>query len=153
MTRTVLDNALLLQTVAGTDNIDDRSFSVPPPEGIPQYHNILSSLERPQDLSGFKIGILKESLEVAVLDSRVKELFLTAAEGLRKAGATISEVSIPLHPKGSAIWTGISKAGGYLTKLYGAPGHRSHNMVCIWMDMAFSELHPLKQPPYAPTAV
>ena len=128
MTRTVLENALLLQSIAGNDNIDDRSFPAPPPERIPQYHTILSSLEQPQDLSGLKVGIIKESLEVAVLDPRVKKLFLTAVDGLKKAGADISEVSIPIHKKGSAIWTGVSKVGGYLTKMYGAPGHRGHTM-------------------------
>ena len=129
MTRTVLENAQLLQSIAGNDNIDDRSFPAPPLERIPQYQTILSSLQQPKDLSGMRIAILKESLQIAVLDSRVKDIFLTAVEGLRKAGATISEVTVPLHSKGSTIWTGISKAGGYLTKLYGAPGHRSHNMI------------------------
>ena len=129
MTRTVLENTLLLQSVAGNDNIDDRSFPAPTPNKLPQYHKILSSLKQPKDLSGLKVGILKESLEVAVLDDRVRELFLTAAEGLQEAGASVSEVSIPLHSKGSAIWTGISKTGGYLAKLYGNPGHRTYNMV------------------------
>lgn len=129
MTRTVLENALLLQCVAGNDNIDDRSFPAPTPTEVPKYYDTLRSLNQPKGLYGLKVGILKESLQVAVLDPRVKQLFANAAEDLRKAGATVSEISVPLHSKGSTIWTGISKTGGYLTKLYGAPGHRSHNMV------------------------
>ena len=128
MTRTVLDNALLLQSIAGNDNIDDRSFPAPSPTNIPQYHGILKSLGSPQGLSEVRIGIIKESLEIKVLDPRVKECFTNAVEGFRKAGATIAEVSIPIHTKGSSIWTGISKVGGYLTKMYGAPGRRGHNM-------------------------
>ena len=129
MTRTVLENALLLQAVAGNDDIDDRSFPAPKPEKVPKYYDILRSLNQPKGLYGLKVGVLKEALDVPVLDPRVKELFLKATEDLRKAGATVFEVSIPLHSKGSAIWTGISKTGGYLTKIHGAPGHRNHAMV------------------------
>jgi amidase len=128
MTRTVLDNALLLQSIAGNDNIDDRSFAAPLPDKLPRYHTNLKSFQYPQNLSGLKIGIIKESLEIAVLDPRVKALFLQASSDLQKAGATVSEVSVPLHKKGPNIWTGISKTGGYLTKKYGAPGRRTHNM-------------------------
>jgi amidase len=128
MTRTVLDNALLLQVIAGNDNIDDRSFPAPWPDKIPQYYTNLSNRKEPKDLTGMKIGIIKEALEISVIDERVKKLFLQASEDLKKAGATVSEISIPIHKKGPNIWTGISKTGGYLTKMYGAPGHRSHNM-------------------------
>ena len=136
MTRTVLDNALLLQSVAGNDNIDDRSFPAPTPDKIPKYHDILKGLDKPEDLQGLRIGILEESLQVAVLDPRVKDLSFNAAEELRKAGAIVSEISVPLHSKGSAIWTGVSKVGGYLTKLYGAPGHRGHAMVELNSQLA-----------------
>ncbi|KAK5111750.1 hypothetical protein LTR62_004670 [Meristemomyces frigidus] len=128
MTRTVLDNALLLQAIAGTDNIDDRSFAAPSPGNVTKYHEILKSISGPQRLDNFKVGIIKESLEMAVLDPRVKECFLSAAEGFRKLGATVEETSIPLHKTGSTIWTGVSKAGGYLTKTHGAAGRRTHNM-------------------------
>src|ERR1700753_116997 len=104
MTRTVLDNALLLQAIAGNDNIDDRSFPAPSPKDIPQYHTNLSKLQNPNDLSGLKVGVIKEALEISVLDERVKKLFLQTAEDLRKAGATVSEVSIPIHKKGPTIW-------------------------------------------------
>lgn len=128
MTRTVLENALLLQSIAGNDNIDDRSFPAPAQEKIPKYYLDLKDSSNPEDLSGMQIGIIKEALEVSVLDPRVRDLFNQACDSLRKAGATISDVSIPIHKKGPTIWTAVSKFGGYLTKKYGAPGHRSHNM-------------------------
>ncbi|TKA77383.1 hypothetical protein B0A55_03219 [Friedmanniomyces simplex] len=128
MTRTVLDNALLLQAIAGTDNIDDRSFAAPYPIKIPKYYDILQTVNEPKRLSGIKIGIITESLQVPVLDPRVKDCFLAAAEGFRKLGATVEEVSIPIHKKGSTIWTGVSKTGGYLTKLHGGAGRRGHVM-------------------------
>ncbi|KAK0836789.1 hypothetical protein LTS02_012270 [Friedmanniomyces endolithicus] len=125
---TVLDNALLLQAIAGTDNIDDRSFAAPHRSNIPKYHDLLQVLDEPKRLSGIKIGIITESLEVPVLDPRVRDCFSNAAEGFRKLGATVEEVSIPIHKKGSTIWTGVSKTGGYLTKLHGGAGRRGHVM-------------------------
>lgn len=128
MTRTVLDNAMLLQAIAGTDNIDDRSFAAPLPVSIPKYYDILRTVNDPKGLSGVKIGVIKESLEVSVLDPRVKDCFLAAAEGFRNLGVTVDEVSIPIHKKGSTIWTGVSKVGGYLTKVHGSTGRRGHMM-------------------------
>ncbi|KAK4504682.1 hypothetical protein PRZ48_002643 [Zasmidium cellare] len=128
MTRTILDNALLLQAIAGSDNIDDRSFAAGKPSSLPKYFDSLNALQNADSLSGLKIGIISESLDIPVLDARVKECFLSAAEGFRKLGATVTEVSIPMHTKGSNIWTGVSKVGGYLTKMNGYNGRRGHAM-------------------------
>lgn len=107
MTRTVADNALLLEVLAGSDGIDDR-FACPSP--VPRY---FANLKQSQwkDLSHIRVGIISESLNSPVLDARVKETFLKAAEQFRVLGALVEEVSIPLHKKGPAIWTGISKTG------------------------------------------
>lgn len=140
MTRTVLENALLLQAVAGTDNIDDRAFAAPTPANVPRYGSILSSIAEPKDLSGFKVGIISESLTGPVLDPRVKTTFLHAAKTFEQLGATVSEASIPLHKKGPAIWTGVSKVGGFLGKSTGAFGRRGHQMIDL-----NSMISPLKQ--------
>ena len=128
MTRTVLDNALLLQAIAGTDDIDDRSFAAPPSSKTPKYFHILKTVNSPSRLSGKKLAIISESLESSILDPRVKACFLTAVDGFRKAGAIVEGVSIPLHTKGPLIWTGVSKVGGYLTKMHGSTGRRGHMM-------------------------
>lgn len=140
MTRTVLENALLLQAIAGTDNIDDPGFAAPAPENVPKYSATLSSCDAPEDLTGLKVGIISESLTGAVLDPRVKSTFLQAAGSFKQLGATVSEVSIPLHKKGPAIWTGISKVGGFLGKSTGPFGRRGHRMVDL-----HSMMWPLKQ--------
>lgn len=128
MTKTVLDNALLLQAVAGPDNIDDRSFAAGPPDKLPKYYDNLKALSTPRDLTGIKIGIIEESLTLSVLDPRVKACFETAVSHFRSLGATVSSTSIPLHSKGPLIWTGVSKPGGYFTKLDGYTGRRGHAM-------------------------
>lgn len=140
MTRNVLENALLLQAISGSDNIDDRGFAAPSPRDIPKYYENLKNRPSPKDLSGLRIGIVSESLTGPVLDPRVKDTFLKAVEGFSKLGAKSEEVSIPLHKKGPAIWTGVSKVGGYLNKTTGAFGRRGHQM---WDLNAL--MHPMKQ--------
>ncbi|KAF4542204.1 Amidase [Lasiodiplodia theobromae] len=140
ITRSVGENALLLQGIAGADNVDDRGFAAPAPERVPKYSATLSSYEAPKDLTGIKVGIIAESLTGAVLDPRVKSTFLKAAECFRQLGATVSEVSIPLHKKGPAIWTGISKVGGFLGKSTGPFGRRGYQMVDL-----HSMMWPLQQ--------
>lgn len=139
MTRTVLENALFLEAIAGNDNIDDRGFAAPSPRNIPTYSSI-SSLPANKPLVGRKIGIITESLSMPALDPRVTETFRTAAEQFTKLGATVEEISIPIHSKGSAIWTGVSKVGGYLTKTSGSFGRRGHQMLGL-----NSLIHPMGQ--------
>lgn len=91
-------------------------------------------------LIGKRIGIIEESLQMPGLDARVLKTFSEAARRFEALGAIVSTVSIPLHSKGSAIWTGVSKVGGYLTKTSGSFGRRGHNMISL-----NEKLHPLKQ--------
>jgi amidase len=129
MTRTVLDNAFLLQAIAGNDNIDDRGFAAPSPALIPKYGEDLAKLKGPVDISKMRIGIVSESLTMAVLDPRVKATFERAVESLKSLGAQVGEVSIPMHKQGGTIWTGVSKYAGFLNKTVGPVGRRGHQMV------------------------
>lgn len=136
MTRTVADNALLLEVLAGSDGIDDR-FACPFP--VPRYFANLNK-SHSKGLDHIRIGMISESLTSPVLDARVKSTFLKAAEQFRLLGALVEEISIPLHKKGPAIWTGISKTGGYLAKTSGSFGRRGYAM----QDLN-SLMYPLKQ--------
>lgn len=140
MTRTVYDNALLLQAIAGTDNIDDRGFAAPKPENLPRYSDVVSALPLEKPLAGKRIGIITESLSTPATDPRVIETFRTAAAHFEELGATVSEVSIPIHSKGAAIWTGVSKTGGFLNKTSGAFGRRGYQMLGLNQMM-----HPMQQ--------
>jgi amidase len=81
MTKTVLDNALLLEAIAGSDDIDDRGFAALVPGDVPHYVELLQCRKSPKDISDIRIGIVTESLTGAALDPRVKDTFLRAAEG------------------------------------------------------------------------
>lgn len=126
MTRTLLDNALLLQVIAGTDGIDDRSFGAPIQSAVPAYYDKLLSNPTPMDLTGMKIGVITESLDMPGMDPRVLATFLASVEKFKKLGATVEQVSIPMHKHGASIWTGISKAGGAASKMGMAFGRRGH---------------------------
>jgi len=139
MTRTVLENSIFLEAIAGTDNIDDRSFAAPHPSKVPTYSSI-SDLPTDKPLLGKKLGIITESLSLPALDPRVIETFRSAVSKFEELGATVEEVSIPIHSKGAAIWTGISKVGGYLAKTSGPFGRRGHQMLSL-----NSKLHPMGQ--------
>lgn len=128
MARSLLDNALLLQCIAGSDGIDDRSFPAPAPEKVPKYYENLLNLPNPSDLRGVKIGIISEAMTQSSVEPRIRACVLSAADGLRSLGATVEEISIPLHPQGVAIWTAISKYGGYLAKRNLNFGRRGHVM-------------------------
>jgi amidase len=135
-----MDCAILLGAVAGQDGIDDRGFAAPHARQIPNYAEKLKELGTSGTIGGLKIGIISESLAGPVLDPRVKMCFLAAADQLRNQGADIEEVSIPIHKKGTAIWTGVSKVAGYLSKLHGSVGRRSYNMIDL-----NSMMHPITQ--------
>lgn len=139
MTRTVLENAVFLEAIAGTDNIDDRSFAAPHPSKVPAYSSV-EHLPIDKPLAGRKLAVIKESLSLPALDPRVISTFQAAVARFVELGATVDEVSIPIHAKGAAIWTGISKIGGFLAKTSGAFGRRGHQMLGL-----NSLLHPMKQ--------
>ncbi|RMZ67949.1 amidase [Pyrenophora seminiperda CCB06] len=131
MTRTVLENALLLEAIAGTDNIDDRSFAAPSRSRIPPYSTSIACMPADRPLQGKKLAIIEESLCTPAMDPRVLRTFLSATEKYTSLGATVTRISIPLHAQGAAIWTGVSKLGGYLSKTTGPFGRRGHQMLTL----------------------
>ncbi|KAH7304029.1 amidase [Stachybotrys elegans] len=128
MTKTLLDNALMLQVVAGNDNIDDRSFAAPSPERVPKYYDSLMAIENPRDLSGVRIGVIVEAMRQPSVEPRVRACVESALEGFRSLGAVVEQVSVPFHSQGAAVWTAISKTGGFHAKRNRTFGRRGHIM-------------------------
>jgi amidase len=110
MTATVSDSALLLSVIAGPDGIDARQHGIEPAD----YDAAMS-----QSVKGMKIGILKEAFQVPGSDPKVGERVRQAAAVMEKLGATLVEVSAPLHSQGLAIWTTIGWHGMSDTVLQG----------------------------------
>jgi Asp-tRNA(Asn)/Glu-tRNA(Gln) amidotransferase A subunit family amidase len=51
-----------------------------------------------------RIGILKESFDQPLSDTRVSELVLKAVKALETLGCTVEEVSVPMHKHAPDIW-------------------------------------------------
>jgi amidase len=100
MTRTVLENALLLQAVAGADGIDDRQLAgCPFPEAVPDYPAIAR-----EGVKGLRVGILTEGFDHPMADARVCDLVKKAAKALVALGAVVADVSVPMHRDAPDIW-------------------------------------------------
>src|SRR4051812_45315180 len=94
ITRTVKDNALFLEVLAGSDGLDDRQAI---PESVKMSY--LDKIE--SGIKGLKIGILKEGFGHPNSEAVVDEQVRSASTSLTKLGAEVSEVSIPMHALGT----------------------------------------------------
>ncbi|KAK8125378.1 uncharacterized protein PG998_001137 [Apiospora kogelbergensis] len=126
LTRTCLECATLLEVLAGADGLDDRQGAgCPFPGQVPRYADELraSGLD---GAKGLRIGILKEGLEGAVMNSVVKAKFLAAAKVFTEklGAAVVEEVSVPLHTSSRAIYSVMSKMGNHMGMLGRATGRR-----------------------------
>jgi aspartyl-tRNA(Asn)/glutamyl-tRNA(Gln) amidotransferase subunit A len=82
--RTVKDAALVLQTIAGSDEMDATSASTP----VPSYTSLLDG-----NVQGIKIGLPREYFEDGAGESR--DLVLNGVETLRGLGCDVREISLP----------------------------------------------------------
>jgi amidase len=99
MTRTVADNALLLEVVAGSDGVDPRQrLCAPAP-----YTEALG-----KSISGLKIGVLEEGFHPEDPDSAVDGKVRSALEQLAGLGASVEPVSMPMHLMGPPIFLPIA---------------------------------------------
>lgn len=102
ITRTVADNALMLEVIAGPDLLDPRQSGA-----VSQPYTLALS----RGVAGLKVGVVAEGFGTpgaeAEVDARVGE----AADRLGQTGAHIQQLSVPLHAAGAAIWTPIFLEG------------------------------------------
>jgi amidase len=110
MTANVADNALLLEVLAGDDGYDPRIKS-------PKVQDYTKALG--VGVKGLKIGIVKEGFEQVGAEAAVNESVKEAAKRLASLGASVEEVSIPMHMVAPAIWMPIGTEGMTQTMMYG----------------------------------
>lgn len=84
-TKTVEDNAQVLQAIVGHDRKDSTSV----PFEIPNYSQFLK-----QDVKGLRIGVPKEYFAKG-LDEGVKNVLMNAVETFKGLGAIVEECSLP----------------------------------------------------------
>ncbi|WGS38812.1 Asp-tRNA(Asn)/Glu-tRNA(Gln) amidotransferase subunit GatA [Bacillus velezensis] len=120
ITRTVEDNAFMLQAISGPDKMDSTSANVEVPD-------FLSSLTG--DIKGLKIAVPKEYLGEGV-GKEAKESVLAALKVLEDLGATWEEVSLPHSKYALATYylLSSSEASANLARFDGIRyGYRSDN--------------------------
>ncbi len=102
MSQTVADNALFLEVLAGADGLDPRQYA---PRTAP-YTEALG-----KGAQGMKIAVVREGFGHANSEADVDAKVKAAAQTLESLGATVTEVSIPMHLEGIIIWTPIALEG------------------------------------------
>ena len=110
MTATVSDNALLLEVIAGSDEYDPRQYA-------PRVHSYTQMLEG--GVEGLKVAVVKEGFGLPSSEPDVDDKVRKAAELLANLGAIVTEVSIPWHLSGGALWMPIGVQGLTQTMMWG----------------------------------
>ena len=118
MASSTADVALLLEVIAGKDELDPRQYDV----RTEAYTNALTG-----NAQGLRLGLVQEGfhwpgLSEADVDAKVKQ----AAQQFEKLGATVSTVSVPMHLDGIHIWNPIAVEGATMLMLKG------HSMGTNW---------------------
>jgi amidase len=106
MTRDVRDCALVLQAIAGRDDLDPRQYAV-------EVKDYVSDLEA--GAARLRVGILAEGFGFDVSQPEVDQAVRTAATSFGALGAAVNEVSVPMHRDGGAILWGVILQGSYMT--------------------------------------
>lgn len=121
LTRTVADNAHVLNAIAGHDDHDSTSSM----RDVPNFAAKIG-----QDIKGMKIALPKEFLGEGVA-ADVKQVILDAVATFKKLGATVDEVSLPYSKYGVAVYYIIasSEASSNLQRFDGIRyGYRANDI-------------------------
>jgi amidase len=103
MARTVADCALMLEVMAGADGLDPRQIDV-------RTQPYAAALD--QGAEGLRVGVLREGFGMPhVSEADVDDAVLAAAEVLAQAGASVEDVSVPMHDDSLAVWSAITTEG------------------------------------------
>jgi amidase len=102
MSRTVEDNALLLDVIGGADSIDPRQRDI-------RKAPCLDGLK--DGVAKLRIGVVTEGFGAQGSEQDVDASVHKALERYKQLGATVEAISVPTHPLGPAVWLPISMAG------------------------------------------
>lgn len=130
ITKSVMDNASLLEVIAGDDWRDPQWVRSAPTVG--SYTSVA-----PRGVEGLRIGVITEALEASGCSPDVLEAFQAAKERLISLGAEVTEVSVPLWCDAMTIAMGSQSLGLYGTALtfgmgFGHLGRVDPAMTAMW---------------------
>ena len=110
MTKTVADNAMYLEVLAGPDGYDSRQIGC----RTDKYTDALD-----KGVKGMKIAVVKEGFRHPQSQEAVDAKVRAAAKRFEEMGAVVEEVSIPMHLTGAALWAPIGLEGLTQTMMVG----------------------------------
>ena len=102
MTQNVLDNAKMLQAIAGEDGLDPRQYS-------PQVDDYVGAVGG--NVSHLRIGVVKEGFGRRGSEPDVDQKVREALDVFVQLGISVEEITIPFHRLGEALWTPIGLEG------------------------------------------
>src|ERR1700694_5238724 len=102
MTPNMRDNALLLVVLAGPDGLDPRQIA-------PKVAKYTQSLD--EGVKGLRIGIVKEGFGHPSSERDVDAKVMAGGGLFKELGATVDDISVPMHLLGPAIWLPIAAEG------------------------------------------
>ena len=123
ITRTVANNALLLEAIAGADELDPRTAGAPAPGRYTQ------SLEA--DTAGLRVGVVAEGFGHRGSMPEVDDIVRRAAGRLGDLGLAVEPISLPWHRDGLAIWL-VFAMEGYHANLMLANGFGGNSEALAW---------------------
>ncbi|MGI9659831.1 MAG: amidase, partial [Gaiellaceae bacterium] len=114
ITDTVENAARMLTAIAGPDPLDSRQRGVIPDDYVQDYLPAIG-----KGAQGLRIGVVREGFEIESenvgglpgSDPRVDEKVRAALAQLENAGATVEEVSVPMHYHGLDVWNAVAVEG------------------------------------------
>ena len=109
ITRTVSDNALMLQVIAGRDERDPQWVS-PGAEFPSEEAHYEYAAQKGIGVVGLRVGVVEQSLDPVGATNGVKAAFAQTVKQLKEMGAVVSTVSIPLWVDGHKIHSAVLTA-------------------------------------------
>lgn len=129
ITRSVRDNALLLEVIAGPDGLDARQRGAP-------ARDYTAALD--QGVEGLRIGLVEEGFALPNMMPEIAEKVRAAAAVFEQHGATIETVSVPDHKVATSLWTPIGCEGLLAQMMRDNAG--GHNTIGL-QDVALIDRH------------
>ncbi|MDL1957265.1 MAG: Asp-tRNA(Asn)/Glu-tRNA(Gln) amidotransferase subunit GatA [Candidatus Desulfofervidus auxilii] len=101
LAKNVTDAAILLSIIAGHDEYDSTSAPI-------ERKDYTKDIKK--EIKGFRLGVIKEAMEVGGLDTSVKEVFEKSIKVFSELGTEIKEVSLPHLEYAVAVYYIIAPA-------------------------------------------
>ncbi|WP_049986237.1 amidase [Halobellus rufus] len=144
LARTVSDCARALEAIAGKDPLDPRQGAV----RTQPYADAVDEGPTPDE---FTIGVVDQGFGREESEPGVDETVRAALDDFADAGATVTEVAIPMHLDGVPIWNGIANEETTATIDGEGIGHFGNGYYDTELMAAFAEARRENADRYPPT--